>query len=640
MESTHSRAGLPVFPGGARPPREPAFRRVGTRVFALTTLVGTFAYLAWRIGYTIDPAAWFVAIPLLVAEIHNAAGLVLYTAQLWDVDVAPPPRVPLPINRLRVAVLLPTYNEPEAILLPVIAAAVALEPAHETWVLDDGHRPEVRELADTLGARYLSRAGTEHAKAGNLNYALDRIESDVVAVLDADHVAAPGFLTKTLPYFHDATVAIVQTPQDFYNRDSFEHEGAQRGPGFNEEAVFYRVIAPGKNKWGAAFWCGTGALVRVEALRSVGGVATDSVTEDIHTTIRMNRRGWQAVYHNEVLARGLAPSDYAQYALQRNRWATGAMQVLRMENPLFSRGLTFGQRLGFMTTLAGWFDSWRAFLYMTIPIAVVLTGASPIAAPGNIFVPLFLGTFIAQFVALRLLARGYYPPVLSLVFEVLRMPAVLPATLAVFNPHRPRRFRVTPKGASTARAQMPVPRLLSGLAAASVLALGFFAATMAGLTPFHYHTPAASIGAALFMMGNLALLVIAIRRIRDERFSPDRRGSHRFDVQVLARMNGRPCQVTDLSMTGCQAIVTTPAPLPGARARLEFSLPDGPLSFDCAVRRVVGEHGNTMTIGLEFATGQRPALGHLAVQLFNSGATTRDRLDPAPETPATVRRAA
>lgn len=82
-----------------------------------------------------------------------------------------------------------------------------------------------------------------------------------------------------------------------------------------------------------AFWCGTSALLRVNALKEVGGVATGTVTEDIHTTIRLHAAGWRSVYHNEVLARGLAAASADQYLLQRHRWGTGAMQVLRADNP-------------------------------------------------------------------------------------------------------------------------------------------------------------------------------------------------------------------------------------------------------------------------------------------------------------------
>jgi cellulose synthase (UDP-forming) len=495
-------ADSPIFRDGSLPAPESAARRALIHGVALLAIAVTIAYLAWRLGGTISAQWWWVAIPLFVVEVHNAFGLALYTVALWRVDAQPHTTGERP-PRARVAILIPTYNEPPDVILPTIAAAVALKPAHETWVLDDGKREEIRALAETLGARYLTRPDNKHAKAGNLNHALGHIEAEIIGVLDADHVPTARFLTALLPYFHDPQLAFVQSPQDFYNLESFEHQRRWNGQIFNEEAVFYRVIAPAKNRWQAPFWCGTCALVRVEALRSVGGVSTDSVTEDIHTTLRMFRKGWTGAYHNEVVARGLAPDDATSYLIQRNRWALGAMQVLRKENPLLGRGLTAGQRLAFLTTMYGWFDSWRTFAYITIPLAVVATGAVPIDAPGAIFAPFFLATLGIQFIALRLLARGHYPPILSVLFEVLRMPAVLPATLALFWPNRAATFNVTPKGrSSSAGHRTPVPRLLTVLAAASSIGLVWFAATLLGLTPLRYGTPWAAIGAAGFMAVN------------------------------------------------------------------------------------------------------------------------------------------
>ncbi len=143
-----------------------------TRCFAVVAILLTAGYLTWRLAAgTVNPDFWWVSVPLIVAEIHNAAGLILFTTQLWDTDLRLPWRR-VQATSYRVAVLIPTYNEPEEVLLPTVAAAVRLSPPHDTWVLDDGRRPWVRELATELGARYLARPDNRHAKAGNLNYAL------------------------------------------------------------------------------------------------------------------------------------------------------------------------------------------------------------------------------------------------------------------------------------------------------------------------------------------------------------------------------------------------------------------------------------------------------------------------------------
>jgi cellulose synthase/poly-beta-1,6-N-acetylglucosamine synthase-like glycosyltransferase len=163
------------------------------------------------------------------------------------------------------------------------------------WVLDDGRRRWVRKMAKSLGVGYRTRKDNMHAKSGNINAALPHVQTELVAVFDADHVARADFLTKVLGYFDDPDVALVQTPQSFYNTDSFEHMNwAQRR--FCEQDLFYRMLAESRNRWGAAFWCGTNSVVRVRALHEVGGVATNTVTEDIHTSVRLHRAGWKSVY--------------------------------------------------------------------------------------------------------------------------------------------------------------------------------------------------------------------------------------------------------------------------------------------------------------------------------------------------------
>jgi cellulose synthase (UDP-forming) len=609
------------FPGGAIPEPERHGRRAFIRTFALVTIALSIVYLGWRAFATLNFDVWWISVPLLAFELHNALGLMLFTFTLWDIDVRPRLVRVDPNPDRSVAVLIPTYNEPSEVLLPTIAAAVALKPAHETWVLDDGRREEVRALAEALGARYLTRPDNEGAKAGNLNHALPHVEADLVAVLDADHVPTDGFLLRTLPYFEDECVAVVQTPQDFYNLDSFEHERTgddSSHVAYLEEAVFYRVIAPGKNRWEGAFWCGTGAVIRREALRSVGGVSTDSVTEDIETSIRMLRRGWSIVYHNEVLAHGLAPSDAVQYMTQRHRWALGAMQTIRNENPLLGRGLKFGQRLAFMTTLGGWFDSWRTLGFMLIAPLVLLSGASPIEAPGYIYGPFFVITFAMQFFALRLLARGHFPPLLSLVFEVLRMPAVIPATLALVLPGA-HTFKVTPKGrVGDERPRAPLPRLLVALLALHVLSGAWFLLTISGHTPTVYGEPAATIGAGFFALLNGWLLVTALRRIRADRFAGERRGSVRLPVDLEAQIDAQPCTVDDLSISGAQIALPVGVGLePGSNATLTLHLPDGPLSLRGRVLRPLGP-GPQSRFGFEFDHGQLDAVARVALSLFGA----------------------
>ncbi len=606
---------LPHFAAAERPPPESTRRRLLIHGLALAAIAFTLLYVSWRVlSGSVELQVWWVALPLFAAEVHNGFGLVLFSIALWDVDAGP---VATPVDRTsrRVAVLIPTYNEPAAVLLPTISAAVALAPQHETWVLDDGRRPEIELLARRLGARYLTRPTNEHYKAGNLNHALEHIDAEFIGVLDADHVPLPNFLRHTLGYFEDPRLAVVQTPQDFYNVSSFEHEGDGVTPKFLEEAIFYRVIAPAKNRWGGAFWCGTSAVIRVSALREVGGVATDSVTEDIETTIRLNQRGWKAHFHNEVLARGLAPSDAVQYWTQRNRWALGAMQVLRRDNPFFAPGLTFGQRLSFLTTLAGWFDSWRTLAFMLVPPLVLITGASPIRAPGYLYGPLFLMAFVSQFAALRLLARGRYPPLLSLLFEVLRLPAVLPATLAIVTGGS-HVFKVTSKAPGESR-KVPLPWLLQALLSVTVCAELWFGLTVLGWTPTAYIELPAAVGALGFNSLNIGLLVIAMRRVRAVQFAGERRWSVRLPVRLPATLDGVACSVHDLSVTGAlielDAIALTTL---GEIHALAIELPGGAVTVPCRLRQRHFVADGREQIGTEFEADSAADIARIALALM------------------------
>lgn len=622
---------LPIFPGGALPPPESAARKAVIRGVALLALTTGALYLTWRALASVNLAHWWVAVPLYLLEVHSFLGLALFTFSLWEVDTIPAPP-PVDETTAKLAVLIPTYNEGVEILLPTIAAAVAVRLPHETWVLDDGRRPWVEELATALGARYLSRPRNTHAKAGNLNHALQVIDADFIAVLDADHVPLPDLFRKTLGYFDDPRVALVQTPQDFFNLDSFEHENAdvtatldgalddEERIRFSEQTLFYRVIAPGKNRWNAAFWCGTGAVLRVAALRDVGGVATETITEDIHTTVRLHRRGWRTVYHNEVLARGVAAATAEQYQLQRFRWGTGAMQLLRLENPLVVRGLTLGQRVAYLATLAAWFDSWRTLCYLLLPSAVLLTGAVPIRGNPLIFAGGFFTTFSLTAASMYLLGRGHAPPRLALVFDVIRMTPSLLATISLVR-RRPVTFRVTPKGrVSGSRVRAQAPTLLYLLLGLSGVAAVWFVATVAGWTPARYREPWAAYTSAVWLVLNAALLLAAVRRIRSPRFAAERRASVRFKTRLTGTVDGIPCQVEDLSVTGARVVLTGHA-LSHAGCRLSFTIDNLTLTLDAAVRSTRPMAASETVYGLAFLPGQYRERAALALALLNRDLT-------------------
>ena len=607
--------GTTPFPYAQLPGVESLRRRRITQLVAVAALLATVGYLTWRGLETLNLQQWWVSVPLYLLEIHAAAGLVLFTINLWNVD-AGRAAAPRRATDLKLAILIPTYDESSETLLPTIAAAVSVDLEHETWVLDDGERPEVEQLALHLGAHYLRRPVHHHAKAGNVNYALERIDADLVAIIDADHVATAGFLRNTVGYFDDPRLALVQTPQDFYNLESFEHER-----NFSEQRLFYRALLAGRNRWNAAFCCGTGVVFRAAALRDVGGLATETITEDIHTSLRLHRKGWTTVFHNEVLAHGLAAGDVSQYLEQRLRWGTGAMQLLRLENPATVSGLSPMQRISYLTTLLGWFDAWRSLGYLLVPMVVLWLAAVPIQAPFTVFLPIFLITFLIQRFALSRLARSTSSQVIATVFELVRMPANLRATLRLVS-SSPRQFRVTPKGRTgDLRERMPVPGLLWVLLVLTLLTAGWSVATLLGHTPIRYEVPWIAYGSLFWLGVNGALLLAAVGRIRAKRFGAERRVSVRFRVDAPATLGGRPVRLVDASMTGFKVLLPAErsAPDPGASLTLNADLLGRSFTFRVVVRSARPHPAAGMVLGLEFEPGQVAARSVLALALFQTG---------------------
>src|SRR6185312_172778 len=92
--------------------------------------------------------------------------------------------------------------------------------------------------------------------------------------------------------------------------------------------------------------------LRHRALDEIGGPATETVTEDAHTSLRMQMKGWSTAYINIPQAAGLATERLSAHVRQRIRWSRGMVQILRTENPLFSPGLTLAQRMCYFNAMA------------------------------------------------------------------------------------------------------------------------------------------------------------------------------------------------------------------------------------------------------------------------------------------------
>jgi cellulose synthase (UDP-forming) len=408
------------------------------RLLAITALLWGVGYLIWRIGWSSQGASPLAYGMLLVTEIY---GLWALGTLAWFSWSRPPAQRPRATPGRSVDVYVCTYDEPEEVIAATLAGCRALSYPHTTYLLDDGRRPEMEELARIAGAEYLTRPDNSHAKAGNINAALGRTEGELVLMLDADHVPMPDALDAMVGYFDDERMALVQSPHDFFNHDSVQHYVVGR----HEQSLFYRVVCPGKDRHGAAYWCGSAALIRREALLEIGGVATETIAEDFHTTIRMQRNGWESRYHDEVLVQGLAPHDLNGYLLQRDRWARGNLAVFTLpESPLRAKELAPLQRLSDFASLAAYFaPPMRLLLMLTLGL-VMWTGELPMKISVVALAALWLPYVTLNLGAGAALARGYMKIGETAHYELLTMEIYTRALRCIFHPGHTA-FKVTPK---------------------------------------------------------------------------------------------------------------------------------------------------------------------------------------------------
>ena len=262
-----------------------------------------------------------------------------------------------------VDVFITVYGEPVEKIRKTVVAALAMRGEHTTWILDDGRSDAVRDLANEIGARYVRRLSSNGAKAGNVNHALTISNGEYFAIFDADFVPEPEFLYETVPFFVDEKLAFVQTPQAYGNMRNL----VSRGAGFMQ-SVFYRFIQPGRNRFNAAFCVGTNVIFRRAAINDVGGMSTDSKSEDVWTSLRLHQAGWKSVYIPVTLATGDAPETIEDYTKQQLRWASGGFEILMQSNPLSPRvRLTADQRLQYFVTATHYLVGITPLLLLLVP---------------------------------------------------------------------------------------------------------------------------------------------------------------------------------------------------------------------------------------------------------------------------------
>lgn len=462
-----------------------------------------------------------------------------------------------------VDVFIPTYNESWEVLERSILGAKALDYPHfKVWVLDDTRRDWLRDKCAAIGVRYLRRDSNAGAKAGNLNNALavSKQETDApfIMILDADFVPKRNFLRRTIGFFADDRVALVQTPQFFFNPNMLQHNFMLSESWVDEQRFFFDTLQPAKDGWDVSYCCGTSFVARRAAIEAVGGYPMETITEDILLSFKLIDAGYITRYLNEKLSTGLAPETIAEYIKQRSRWGIGAIQSLFVQVGPFGRNnLNPVQRLLFLETANYWLSLPTFCLFSLIaPLLYWYGGISILHAELGDYTYHFIPAFFSSTALFVWVSSGRIVPILTDLTEFICASRVAPSVWTALLLRKVQPFRVTGKGLLSTSVEVNWP-VFSEAAA-------LFALTAAAVVGFHTHLvdgllpdggdPTLYVFWSCWNLLILALvMLLAIERPRmrrEERFLIDE------DVTVTWQERSLTAHLADMSVSGARLIVT------------------------------------------------------------------------------------
>lgn len=576
-----------------------------------TIAVAIASYARWRIMDTIpwDGSAgelWWPVTCLVVefAALFDAAILLAILSRptnrsaeadagearlqaQWDEDADALPAVD---------VFIATYNEPREVLEKTVLGCLALDwPDARVWVLDDGRRPWVHDMCIAKGAGYITRPDNKGAKAGNINHGLTITEAPFVAVFDADFVPQRNFLLRTMGFFEDDKIGIVQIPHSFYNHDPMQNNLGLQQAMPDDQRFFFEAIMPGRDGWDASFCCGSNSVTRRTIFDEIGGgLPEGSITEDMLLTLASLRKGYITRYLNEPLAFGLAPESTSAFFVQRQRWAQGAIQILYLKHGPLGPGLKLRHRFMFLPT--AWLTQGLQSAFTVLaPILFALLNLAPMVGVDLDGILFYLAPMVVALVGgISLLAPGRYYPLAAQILSMFQMFRILPAALKTLLFPKGLAFKVTPKGKSAGESAWSSGVLAASLTLVllSLAGLGINISpdnrivTQDGLLP---------VVAFWLVLNMLILVLVGMMCLEKTRM----RGEERFALREAVTILGKDGTIAtsdrgDLSITGLGLHLDTPSALTLGE-RVQILLPEVGI-----VRGFVKRTGQRIGVAFDF----------------------------------------
>ncbi|WP_052118373.1 UDP-forming cellulose synthase catalytic subunit [Erwinia oleae] len=568
-------------------------RKTSMVMVFLSALMST-RYIYWRATETLafnSEIEAILGVGLFIAELYVWGILILgYLQTSWPLKRTIEP-MPDDVSLWpTVDIYVPSYNESLDVVRDTVLAAQCIDYPRDKlkiYLLDDGKRSEFAVFAADAGVGYITRDDNRHAKAGNLNHAMRITKGELITVFDCDHVATRAFLQATVaPFLKDPMLALLQTPHYFYSPDPFERnlKAAREIP--NEGALFYGPVQQGNDNWNATFFCGSCAVIRRSALEEIGGFATETVTEDAHTALKMQRRGWKSAFLSLPLAAGLATERLGLHVIQRTRWARGMTQIFRVDNPLFGRGLKWQQRLCYLNAMLHFQFGIPRVIFLTAPLAYLLFNLNIIHSSANLIFAYVLPHLVMSLYVNSRMNGRFRATFWGEIYEtVMAFHLVIPTLLTMISPKHGK-FNVTDKGGLLDVGFFDFNIVRPHVICAMLLLIGVASGVVRAVAHDYFgvdpYVIALNVGWALF---SLVILMAAIAVARETKQT---RKTIRIDVKiplVLHYASGISSRSTtvNLSMGGAQIAAPDSRHEDDAIEAIDLMLQTGAISIPVSI---------------------------------------------------------
>ena len=525
------------------------FLNIRTCFFFCTSFILSLSYLIWRTIFTIDYAIGIFGLIwpflLLMAETYS---FVVFTSFSFASMKAPENNLSAQEKDINyfptVDIFICTYNENENILRDTILGCknIKYKKANKKiYLLDDGNRPNIKQLTKDLEINYITRDTNKGFKAGNINNALKKTDSEFIIVFDADHIPVSTFLIELIDFFKDEKIALVQTPQHFLNPDPFQKNLNLTKQLTNEQDLFFRIIQPGLSQWNSAICSGTNFIIRREPLEKIGGLPEFSITEDMDLGMRLESMGLIIKYYNKPLAAGLAPETFQDYLNQRLRWCAGTLQTFLFNKNNIFKKLNFPQKCFYSSGILYYFLGFPRIIFLLSPMLYLLFGIKPLSAPLYqiaVFLIICYGIKVCLF---RKIAKKYRNFLFTDVYET-AIAVYLSITVikTIINPHSPK-FTITSKdlGESHTNYKLVLPQLIL-----------LFAALVSFITPVyqlykHIHSLEALILNLVLNLYNTVILIFSVNVALEKK---EKRKDRRIAIKLQANLENYKKNKTNIEI--------------------------------------------------------------------------------------------